>query len=227
MRITHLTGVVAATFMTAGVAQAAVIADAHTSGTATIGTDYVDAPDLMNGSYVELAGTLDFMWNPSAYAMVDSDTPLKLEGSGYLDGFIAPGSFEITASYDEALSYLTGLYTGLPVPFQMVIDDAIDYVMSNYDDIWDDMTGGTGESGYYMGVAWLSYDFDGFSGTGTDFSVDYTIVAATYADLGLGSGSADYELNLTLSTVPVPASLPLLIAGLGGIAALRRKKRAA
>ncbi len=51
----------------------------------------------------------------------------------------------------------------------------------------------------FAGVSWLSFDFNGHSGAIDDLLVE-------------------------VSAVPIPASLPLLLAGLGGLVALRRRK---
>ncbi|MBL4811099.1 MAG: VPLPA-CTERM sorting domain-containing protein [Rhodobacteraceae bacterium] len=71
----------------------------------------------------------------------------------------------------------------------------------------------------------LSYtSLDNLAYTFTDTSITFT-----YATSGTGPnfGAAIYGTFLTVpSAVPLPASLPLLIAGLGGLTALRRKRRA-
>lgn len=45
-------------------------------------------------------------------------------------------------------------------------------------------------------------------------------------DWNVGLGQFTYDVRLATSTVPVPATLPLLGAGLAGLAALRRRKKA-
>ena len=97
---------------------------------------------------------------------------------------------------------------------------------------------GAGSSGTLPLGALGSATYSNLNLGGTSGSVDYQISLSaepTYFlldELGYrnvpSSVGGSYNLELSLvSEVPLPATLPLLIAGLGGVAALRRKKKAA
>lgn len=68
--------------------------------------------------------------------------------------------------------------------------------------------------------------------SGTALSASMNIVSTTLADMGFTPGSYGFGIpndTITLNigpvtSVPVPASLPLMLAGVAGFAALRRKK---
>lgn len=75
-----------------------------------------------------------------------------------------------------------------------------------------------------VGFELLYTSLDNLAYTFTDSSITFT-----YATSGIGPniGAAIYGTFITApSAVPLPASLPLLIAGIGGLAAMRRKRRA-
>ncbi len=65
-------------------------------------------------------------------------------------------------------------------------------------------------------------DSDSFSGAASQF---LSIAGTGIASFTIAQSSGGFDnLEFDLAPVPLPASLPLLLAGLGGIAVMRRKK---
>ena len=79
------------------------------------------------------------------------------------------------------------------------------------------LRGGGGGGGYTGG------DGGWIAGGGGSFNSGFDVFAR--AGAGIGDGSLSIEYLGDVAPVPVPASLPLLLAGLGGLSFLTRRKR--
>ena len=75
-----------------------------------------------------------------------------------------------------------------------------------------------------FGAAGTTYDTH--VGRRTESTDGFELLSATslYVDLTTNSNHVDNIRVLTVAAVPVPASLPLLLAGFGGLAMLRRRR---
>ncbi len=106
----------------------------------------------------------------------------------------------VTSGLGNIIAFLNGTNSGLT------------YTGSAFEALGETVVGDA--TSYYNGVAFL------FSGTG-----NIVFRGSSTFNAGQSRGVLD-DPNLQVSAVPVPASLPFLLAGLGGLFALRRRARA-
>jgi hypothetical protein len=125
-------------------------------------------------------------------------------GAGYNNAFLFDGSTLFTTYATSVGSTATGVATGSGL-----------LAFSFLSNLIDPLANGAGSpNGYFM--------------------IAFQLVSATEANIFLNDNFPDFNfadmtINVKVSAVPLPAALPLLLAGLAGAAAVgrRRKKRTA
>ncbi len=230
---------VAATMSVVGLsAHAGVLAEASiTDGTFSLG---VGTPNPLGGAFVATTGTFTGSYDPAIFAVTPT-TPLELYAEGAYavsdgKGGVADsgsGSYSVVGTPAEAYTFLAGLYASLPPSIQDLGSDLLDVIVPAIPDIFAAISGE--QSGSISGTFTTTlgstpyagtYAFSNYSDTATSVMFDFDLSLGIGSKLGLPDGAiaGTYSAYASISTVPVPASLPLLMAGVGGIAALRRRK---
>ncbi|EPX78848.1 VPLPA-CTERM sorting domain-containing protein [Salipiger mucosus] len=210
MRVAVLVGVIATLSLTAGDADASVVIDITQTGSDVVAT-YSGSLDLSALAH-------DFTWSQTRGEI--SGDPLHFYSfdsaeSGNYYGYLGEMTFASSGLIDTTTSSTTDA-------------SAIAGDNFGFHDHSDTMAG----YGYvYVPEAYAN-------GSQIDGSV--TFAGATLASLGLnagifsdvaswGSGSTfdSISVNVSIAAVPLPASFPLALAGLGALGALRRSRRKA
>ncbi|WP_308916935.1 VPLPA-CTERM sorting domain-containing protein [Jannaschia sp. LMIT008] len=149
----------------------------------------------------------------------------------------APGSYDFSFTVDLANDVLTTTLPGLaPLTRAFTSDDAINaFRISVVDrdangEVWLSDLSVNGES---LGDVTDANDegFQTFFVTGLASASTYSVTGTLNLSGSFGNSQERSKLDIVagatdLPPVPVPAALPLLLAGLGGIAALGRRKAA-
>jgi hypothetical protein len=157
--------------------------------------------------------------NDGVYTLTQSQADALGYGTADYIGFfrVREGSGTVFDSGDtfDATTLANSVTSGLGniIAFLNGRNGDLGYSGGFFDDLGT-TTVGTGNS-YYEGVAFL-------------FSNPGNIVFRGTSTFNSGQTRGEFDgVGLDVAPVPVPAALPMLIAGLGGFAALRRKKKAA
>lgn len=163
------------------------------------------------GIEIQTSGVVVNAHNGNQYVELDSD-PTRGGGGGSATNSsmtrklnLGAGAYELVWYYQPRTNTTNDNYLGV------YLDGASDTLMSNLIGFED----GTGANGWQQ----IKYSF---SVDGTD-----NLYALTFAAGGIENKLGGFIDSVTLSQVPVPAAGFLLLGGLGGLAAFKRRKKAA
>lgn len=161
-------------------------------------------------------------------------------GSSSLTGWnIDRGSIDLINAYWQHAggSYSIDLDGSSPATISQTIDNLI--VGQRYILNFSLASNGTSTRGVNAQIGATSDEFV-FDGAGTtysnmgwlkqelEFTAEDTSLLLSFASTTPGNSVKGVALdNISISAVPLPAGMPLLLAGLGGIIALKRRKKAA
>ena len=142
------------------------------------------------------------------------------------------------SAQDGLGNYTTGVYTGQEAAALIFGGSASDYAISTVSDQVADINFSAWLDGWADPT---TYGPNGGNPAAHDFKVDtngdglYAIefgqgnaYSAYVADhVGSMAGAINYAFKISMSEVPVPAALPLLLVGIGGLGLVGRKRRKA
>lgn len=195
------------------VANAATVAEITTEGEYVVVSDGSSEGIGVEGSFTAF---LDTAFDITATNTFLFELDFAADGIPDIDEeLLVPG---ITG--EDILIFAFGLLSDIDLAFPDVLDDIIGEVIDG-----DSVQRELGSTGIWLGFEFEITDFSPFGAAGTyegllsDGELD---TAGPLALLGEGA----YAGSATVSTVPLPATLPLLAFGGAGLMALGRRRKA-
>lgn len=224
-RTTFISTVAASIFGLSGMANAAVLdGSSFTTKAEILGTAEINLPgflpDIIDDLSVSLTqgGTVDYgVDNPadSQLAFVGLDLGLASVDLGVLGvDWITDTTFDLVFDLSATLDVL-GISTTLPLGFDGTID-------------WDITSIDLGAGEYINGVTQINGPNTSSLITWTNNSIQ--IDSATVLGLDFSGTRQRFELTTgidDITPVPLPAALPMLLVGMGGLAFVSRRRKGA
>ncbi len=185
-------------------ANAATITNGSFEGLGTPGFVTENAPSLAITGWTIGGHSVDWIndyWEPQ-----DGSNSVDLNGNGQGSIFQTISDLIVNTTY-KVTFYLGGNSDGAPTIKNVGVDVGLGQQAFTFDTTGTDIP---------SPMNWAEYSYV--------FTATSTSQVLTFASLDSGSFGAALD-NVSISTIPIPASLPLLLAGLGGLAMIRRRRK--